>query len=59
MRIPEKVNSDDRKLSSSENIRQVLLLASGKSKKDPPVYNKKSKTEPDKLFSWFQSFFLI
>ena len=59
MRIPEKVTSDDIKSSSSENIRQVALLASGKSQKKPLAANKKSKTEPDNFFSWFQSFFKI
>ena len=42
MRIPEKVTSDDIKSSSSENIRQVALLASGKSQKKPLAANKKS-----------------
>ena len=56
MRIPEKVTSDDIKLSSSENIRQVALLASGKSQKKTLAASKKSRTEPDNLFSWFQSF---
>ena len=57
IRIPDKVTSDDRKSSSSENIRQVALLASGKSQNKPLAANKKPKTEPDNLFSWFQSFF--
>ena len=57
MRIPEKVTNDDRKPSSYENIRQVALLASGKIQKKPLAANRKSKTEPDNLFSWFQYFF--
>ena len=56
MIIPEKVTSDDRKSSSSDNIRQVALLASGKSQKKPLAANKIPKTKPDHLFSWFQSF---
>ena len=56
MIIPEKVTSDDRKSSSSDNIRQVALLALGKSQKKPLTANKKLKTEPDNLFSWFQYF---
>ena len=59
IRIPEKVTSDDIKSSSSENIGHVALLASVKSQKKPLLSNKKSKTEPDNFFSWFQSFFLI
>ena len=43
MRIPEKVTSDDIKSSSSENIRQVALLASDKSQKKPLAANKNSK----------------
>ena len=35
MRIPDKATSDDRKSSISDNIRQVALLASGKSQKEP------------------------
>ena len=53
-RIPDKVTSDDRKSLSYENIRQVALLASGMSQKKPLAANKKYKTEPYKLFSWFQ-----
>ena len=53
MRNPEKVTSDDIKSSSSENIGHVALLASVKSQKKPLLSNKKSKTEPDKFFSWF------
>ena len=56
MIIPEKVTSDDRKSSGSDNIRQVALLASGKSQKKPLAANKKPETEPDNLFSWFQYF---
>ena len=51
MIIPEKVTSDDRKSSSSDNIRQVALLALGKSQKKPLSANKIPKTEPDNLFS--------
>ena len=54
MRIPDKVTSDDRKSSGYENIRQVALLDPGKSQKKPLAANKKYKTEPYKLFSWFQ-----
>ena len=35
MIIPDKVTSDYRKSSISDNIRQVALLASGKSQKEP------------------------
>ena len=55
IRIHEKEDSDDIKSSSSENIRQVALLASGKSQKEPLAANNKSKAESDKFFSWFQS----
>ena len=57
MRNPEKATSDDIKSSSSDNIRQVALLASGKSQKDLLAANNKSKAESDNLFSWFQSSF--
>ena len=41
IRIPEKVTGDDIKSSSSDNIRQVALLASGKSQKEPLAAKKK------------------
>ena len=41
MRRPDETTSDDRKSSSSDNIRQVALLASGKSQKEPLVAKKK------------------
>ena len=55
MIIPEKATSDDIKSSSSDNIRQVALLASGKSQKEPLAANNKSKSELDNFFSWFKS----
>ena len=54
MGIPEKATSDDRESSSSEDIREVALLVSGKSHKEPLVANNKPIKESDKLFSWFQ-----
>ena len=41
MRIPDETTSDDRKSSSSDNIRPVALLASGKSQKEPLAAKKK------------------
>ena len=35
MIIPDEATSDDRKSSSFDHIRQVALLASGKSQKEP------------------------
>ena len=54
MRVAKKATSDDRESSSSEDIREVALLVSGKSQKEPLVANNKPKKESDKLFSWFQ-----
>ena len=59
IRISEKWNSDDRKLSSSDHNRQVALLASGKSQRDPISINNKPKTESSQLFSWFQSYLFL
>ena len=53
IRIPEKATSDDIKSSSADNIRQVALLASGKSQKELLTANNKPKAESDKFFSWF------
>ena len=41
MRIPDEATSDDKKSSSSDNIRPVALLASGKSQKEPLAAKKK------------------
>ena len=42
MRITDEATSDGRKSSSSDNIRQVALLASGKSQKEPLAAKNKS-----------------
>ena len=55
--IPDKATSGDIKSSSSDIIRQVALLASGKSQKEPLAAKKKPKTESDNFSSWFQSSF--
>ena len=59
MIIPEKATSDDIKSSSSENIRQVVLLSSGKSQKEPLAANNKSKLELDNFFPWCKYFLQV